>query len=157
MLSFRPKKKLAKMLRTQPLRTLKLKIWKLLPCVRSSHQRCSIKKGALKNFAKFTGKHLCQSLFFLLLWFKKWLINMQLRSVLLVMPVNKKKKIAKFHFPLKNAELNKQWIHFLNRRDWLATKPSVLRELHFEQKYLRWALQWLMNPVPNVYPQKLLS
>ena len=31
---------------------------------RSSHQRCSIKKGAPKNFAKFTGKHLCQSLFF---------------------------------------------------------------------------------------------
>ena len=27
----------------------------------SSHQRCSIKKGVLKNFTKFTGKHLCQS------------------------------------------------------------------------------------------------
>ena len=27
-------------------------------------QRCSIRKGVLKNFAKFTGKHLCQSLFF---------------------------------------------------------------------------------------------
>ena len=26
-------------------------------------KRCSIKKGALKNFTKFTGKHLCQSLF----------------------------------------------------------------------------------------------
>ena len=31
---------------------------------KSSHQRCSIKKGVLKNFPKFTGKHLCQSLFF---------------------------------------------------------------------------------------------
>ena len=31
---------------------------------RSSHQRCSAKKGVLRNFAKFTGKHLCQSLFF---------------------------------------------------------------------------------------------
>ena len=31
---------------------------------RSSHQRCSAKKGALRNFLKFTGKHLCQSLFF---------------------------------------------------------------------------------------------
>ena len=29
---------------------------------RSSHQRCSVKKGVLKNFAKFTGKHLCWSL-----------------------------------------------------------------------------------------------
>ena len=27
----------------------------------SSHQRCSLKKGVLKNFTKFTGKHLCQS------------------------------------------------------------------------------------------------
>ena len=31
---------------------------------RSSHQRCSIKKGALGNFAKFTGKHVCQRLSF---------------------------------------------------------------------------------------------
>ena len=31
---------------------------------RSSHQRCSVIKGVLRNFAKFTGKHLCQGLFF---------------------------------------------------------------------------------------------
>ena len=31
---------------------------------RSSHRRCSLKKGYLRNFAKFTGKHMCQSLFF---------------------------------------------------------------------------------------------
>ena len=31
---------------------------------RSSHQRCSVKKSVLKNFAKFTGKHLRQSFFF---------------------------------------------------------------------------------------------
>ena len=30
----------------------------------SSHQSCSIKKGVLRNFAKFTKKHLRQSLFF---------------------------------------------------------------------------------------------
>ena len=34
------------------------------PTLRSSHQRCSVKKGVLRNFTKFTGKHLCQSLFF---------------------------------------------------------------------------------------------
>ena len=28
-----------------------------------SHRRCSIKKGVLKNFAEFTGKRLCWSLF----------------------------------------------------------------------------------------------
>ena len=31
---------------------------------RSGHRRCSVKKGVLRNFTKFTGKHLCQSLFF---------------------------------------------------------------------------------------------
>ena len=32
--------------------------------IRSNHQRCSVRKGVLRNFAKLTGKHLCQSLFF---------------------------------------------------------------------------------------------
>ena len=31
---------------------------------RSSHQRWSVKKGVLRNVANFTGKHLCQSLFY---------------------------------------------------------------------------------------------
>ena len=30
--------------------------------IRSSHQRCSMKKGGLRNFTKFTAKNLCQSL-----------------------------------------------------------------------------------------------
>ena len=49
--------------------------WCVFPCqncvfpwciftARSSHQRCSVKKGVLRNFPKFIGKHLCQSLFF---------------------------------------------------------------------------------------------
>ena len=33
-------------------------------CGRSSHRRCSIKKVVPRNFAKFTGNRLCQSLFF---------------------------------------------------------------------------------------------
>ena len=37
---------------------VKVRNWK------SSHQKCSIKKGVLKYFAKLTGKHLRQSLFF---------------------------------------------------------------------------------------------
>ena len=32
--------------------------------LRSRHQKCSMKKGALTNFTKFAGKHLCQGLFF---------------------------------------------------------------------------------------------
>ena len=33
-------------------------------CLEAVVQRCSVKKGVLKNFTNFTGKHLCQSLFF---------------------------------------------------------------------------------------------
>ena len=33
------------------------------PYVRSTHWRCSVKKGVFRNFAKFTRKHLCWSLF----------------------------------------------------------------------------------------------
>ena len=32
--------------------------------VRSTHRRCSVEKGVLKKFTKFTGKYQCQSLFF---------------------------------------------------------------------------------------------
>ena len=32
--------------------------------IKSSYRRWSVRKGVLRNFAKFTGKHLCQSLFF---------------------------------------------------------------------------------------------
>ena len=43
-----------------------------IPCIavflwiicRSSHRRCSLRKGVLRNFVKFTGKHVCQSLLF---------------------------------------------------------------------------------------------
>ena len=31
---------------------------------RSSHRKCSVRKDVLRNFAKFTGNHLRQSLFF---------------------------------------------------------------------------------------------
>ena len=31
---------------------------------RSSHWKCSVEKGVLKNVTKFTGKYLCQNLFF---------------------------------------------------------------------------------------------
>ena len=49
------------------LKGLTQKNWRLQYCrlcLRSSHQKCSLKKGVLENFAKFIGKHLCQGLFF---------------------------------------------------------------------------------------------
>ena len=44
-----------------PKRTQKFTAWWLHE---SSRERCSTKKDVLSNFAKSTGKHLCQSLFF---------------------------------------------------------------------------------------------
>ena len=42
--------------------------WIYLPVVyRSSPRRCSIKKDVLKNFIKFTGKHLCIGVFLCIL------------------------------------------------------------------------------------------
>ena len=41
-----------------------LKMIITVPGHRSNHQRCSVRKGVLRNFTKFIGKHLCQSLFF---------------------------------------------------------------------------------------------
>ena len=36
-----------------------------IPCRWSNHRRCSVKKGVLRSFAKFTKKHLCQSFLFI--------------------------------------------------------------------------------------------
>ena len=35
-------------------------------------------------------------------------------------------KLSSFHFPLKDEELNKKWIRFVNRSDWFHRKYSVL-------------------------------
>ena len=74
---------------------------------------------------------------------------------------NTTKYIAKFHFPLKNFELKKLWIRFLNRKDWKPTKHSVLCELHFEETYIVWGgksnLKWLMNPIPTKHSKELLK
>ena len=32
--------------------------------VNLKYRTCSVREGALRNFTKFAGKHLCQSLFF---------------------------------------------------------------------------------------------
>ena len=37
-------------------------IWFESPLLRNNHRSCSVRKSVLRNFAKFTGKYLCQSL-----------------------------------------------------------------------------------------------
>ena len=81
------------------------------------------------------------------LCFREWLINVQLRSALLIMPVINRNK---FHFPLKKVDLNKQWIRFVNRRDWLATKPCmnyILKWKTFSEiKNVQYSGQWIPYP-----------
>ena len=68
-------------------------------------------------------------------------------------------KLSSFHFPLKNEELNKKWIRFVNRSDWIPTKYSVLCELHFEDTYknkgkcMSW--NWSMKPVRTTHSAEL--
>ena len=70
-------------------------------------------------------------------------------------------KLSSFDFPLKTEELNKKWIRFVNRSDWVPTKHSVLRELHFEEIYKdkrkRMSLNWSMKPVPTIHSVELID
>ena len=55
-------------------------IWKInenIAISRSSHHRCSVRKGVLRNFAKFTGKHLPRACNFIKkrLWQKRFPVN----------------------------------------------------------------------------------
>ena len=60
---------------------------------------------------------------------------------------NETKHITEFHFPLKNLELNRLSIRFVNRKDWKPTKHSVLCQLHFEEREVhrsRWEVKFKM-------------
>ena len=69
---------------------------------------------------------------------------------------NEKEQITKFYFLLKNVDLKRQWIRFVNRRDWPAKKHLVLCELHFEEKYLQRGEKYCSRR-PTAYSQNLLS
>ena len=60
---------------------------------------------------------------------------------------NETKHITEFQFPLKNLELNRLSIRFVNCKDWKPTKHSVLCELYFEEREvhcLRWKVKFKM-------------
>ena len=64
-------------------------------------------------------------------------------------------KFPVFRFPLKNPELNRKWIRFVNRRDWAPTRRSDVCSKHFEEKFLkvgkRAILRWELQRVPSIY------
>ena len=70
-------------------------------------------------------------------------------------------KLSSFHFPLKNEELCKKWIRFVNKSDWVPRKHSVLCELHFKDIYKnkgkRMSLNWSMKPVPTIHSAELID
>ena len=74
---------------------------------RSSQRKCSFKKGVLKIFAKFTGKHLCQSLFFN--WNFRWTL-LKMRLWHRCLPVN----FAKFSRTLFFKE-HLRWLLLVER------------------------------------------
>ena len=71
------------------------------------------------------------------------------------------KRLATFHFPLKDDELNKHWIRFVNRAVSVPTKHSVLCELHFDEKYIirggKCNLKWATKPIPTIHSKELLN
>ena len=46
-------------------------------------------------------------------------------------------KFPIFRIPLKNPELNRKWIKFVNRSDWALTQRFGVCSKHFEEKFLK--------------------
>ena len=83
--------------------------------VRSSHWEVFRKKSVLRNFAKFTGKHLCQSLF----------LN---KVAGIRREVSQLAKVG-FHFILPGFHQGEMKIFHMNTRKW--TSPSRLDRVFF--------------------------
>ena len=126
----------------------------LLDLFRSSHQRCSVKKGVLKTFANFTGKHLCWSLFLItLLVFRPATLLKRYRSshqrcsikraVLKNFAIFTGKHLCRSRFFVKVVGL--QACNFMKKRLWQRCfSPNIV-------KYLR------TPTLKNTYEQLLLK
>ena len=100
--------------------------------IRSSHQRYSVTKGVLKNFAKFRGKHLCQVLFFIKVASPTSLLKKRLWHR--CFPVN----FAKFlRIPFS---LNTSGRLLLDKQHFLAENPSKV--LNGQQQHKGVILHW---------------
>ena len=81
---------------------------------RSSHPRCSVRKGVLRNFAKFTGKHLCRVSF---------LIKLQVSGH------NPFQATVSFLYPIKTSQ-----------NPWLSVFPGVIDKGKID---LQWFNVWI--------------
>ena len=110
------------------------------PSCRSSHRRCSVKKGVLRNFAKFTGRHLWHSLFFNKVagWGNCfWSFSCLLLKIVFHHSHTKKKFFSKFHFvwnkkKKKKKEMKIPWwssnIYFFARVS-ICLTSKILKEI----------------------------
>ena len=90
--------------------------------IRSSCPEVFCKKGVLRNFAKFTGKHLCQSLFF-----NKFA---GLRSTTLL-----KKRLSHRCFPVNFAKFLRT--PFLTKHLWYFTNTSASEPMNRCEKFAK--------------------
>ena len=101
---------------------------------RSSYPRCSVKKDVLRNFAKFTGKHLCQRL-----WHKCFPVNLakflripyfteHLRWLFLTIHWDKTKMLKKF--PSDKIKITKKMLSFFFRKLQLITVVLLIHNSH---------------------------
>ena len=92
---------------------------------KSSHQGGSGRKGILKNFPNFTGKHLCQSLFFKTPFLKNtsWLLPLKFIK-------DFKQKAQIF-----NSRFSKQYSLINNNSKILSECPRKLNESFFLNKW----------------------
>ena len=104
----------------------------------SSHRKCSIKKGVLRNFLKFTGQHLCQSFFF-----------------------NKKRDLPQMFscefFEIKNAFFTEHLWSTASREHWICKPPvnqsSTHQSLLIRGVQIKWGLENNLN-YNNLHDQK---
>ena len=92
---------------------------------------------------KFTGKHLCQSL-----WHRYFPVNFakllrtpffteQLWWLLMVWGyLSLPKKIQIFHFPIKKSNVSKQSTRFLNQVSWETSQHTYFWERHLEDLFI---------------------
>ena len=106
--------------------------------IRSSHRRCSVKKDVFRNFAKFTGKHLCQSLFF------NKVAGLKPETLL-------KKRLWHRCFPTKFCEISKN-ILFTGH---LGTTPSVIWKLLLME--IRFQIDRKLFQLEHIFQKSLLE
>ena len=68
-------------------------------------------------------------------------------------------KKSSFHFQ-EDTDLNEKWIYFVDRKNWLPSKNSVICIDHFEKIFIKYGqkkcnLMWELKPVPTAHVDEI--